>query len=173
MSARTAIAPVVLLLGWPLGCNDLDRFDNGDGSAYCGNVVSSSFFRAGFENLPRLQLRLDMSSLDRIPGRITMDDANDGDCRPSATFEDAPLRISTPMQADALSQLNFGDGREINLLTWVDSTCDGTYLAVVSLLHNDDVEVRIMKSEANGKGEEVGPFGVFKLKRHSEECGFD
>ncbi len=169
--ARLSLAWAGLLCS--LGCNDLDRFDNGDGSAYCGNVVVGSFVRSGFDNLPRMQLQLDMSSLDRIPGRMTMDDASDGPCAPRATFDGAPLRISAAMQADALSQFNFGEGRELNLLTWVDSACDGAYLAVVSLLHDDTVEVRLMRSEANEEGEEVGPFAIFKLSRHSEDCGFD
>lgn len=156
-----------------VGCDDLNRFDNGDGSAHCGNIVAASFVRSGFAHRPRLQLQLDMSALDRRPGEITMDDAADGPCRPLATFDHAALRISQELQADPLSQFQFGDGRELNMLTWVDSTCDGTYLAVVSLRHDDSVEVRLMRSEKDERGLEVGPFGVFKLTRHEQECGFD
>lgn len=153
-------------------CDDLERFDNSDGSAYCGNIVAASFVRSGFDNRPRLQLQLDMTALDRHPGEITMDDAADGPCRPLATFDAAKLRISPALQADPLSHFHFGDGRELNMLTWVDSTCDGTYLAVISLLHDDSVEVRLMRSEKGDDDEEVGPFGVFKLTRHEQECGF-
>lgn len=156
-----------------LGCNDLSRFDNSDGSAYCGNIVSASFVRKGFDHRPRLELQLNMSSLDKNPGRITTDDARDGLCRPQATFDASTLRISTQLQSDPLSQLQFGDERETNLLTWVDSTCDGTYLAVVSLLRNDDVEVRLMRSQRSPDDEEVGPFGVFHLKRHRTTCAFE
>lgn len=153
-------------------CSRLERFDNGDGSAYCGNVVGAEFVREGFATLPRMQLRLDMQSLDRFPGRITTDDAADGPCVPKATFENARLRVSSKLQADALSQLEFGEQRELNLIGWLDSSCDGTYLAVVSLLKNDDVEVRLMRSQAGEDAEEVGPFGVFRLTRHPTKCGF-
>jgi hypothetical protein len=175
MSSRsdTGWAQAVLALLLLSACNDLERFDNGDGSAYCGNIVAASFARSGFDNRPRLQLRLDMSSLDRIPGVITTDDQVDGPCRPAATFANAPLRLSKQLQADPLSQLEFGEQRELNLLTWLDSTCDGTYLGVVSLLRSDDVEVRLMRSERDDNDEESGPFGLFRLTRHRDECGFE
>lgn len=155
-----------------VACSRLERFDNADGSAYCGNIVGAEFVREGFATLPRMQLQLDMQSLDRFPGRITTDDAADGPCLPNATFENARLRVSNKLQADALSQLEFGDQRELNLMGWLDSSCDGTYLAVVSLLKNDDVEVRLMRSQSNDDAEEVGPFGVFRLTRHPTRCGF-
>jgi hypothetical protein len=161
----------IALLAAP-ACTRLERFDNSDGSAYCGNIVGAEFVREGFATLPRMQLQLDMQSLDRFPGRMTSDDAVDGPCRPQATFDAARLRVSGKLQADALSQLEFGDQRELNLVAWVDSSCDGTYLAVVSLLENDDVEVRLMRSQANEDAEEAGPFGVFKLTRHPRKCGF-
>jgi hypothetical protein len=154
-------------------CSRLDRFDNGDGSAYCGNIVAASFVREGFANRPRLQLRLNMSALDGIPGVISTDDGADGPCRPQSTFDEAPLRVPSKLAADPLSQLEFGDQRELNMLTWVDSSCDGTYLAVVSLLHDDRVEVRLLRGELDEIGDEGGPFGLFQLKRHSSDCGFD
>lgn len=163
---------LVALLPSLFGCNHLERFDNRDGSAFCGNVIAAEFVRQGFDNLPRLQLRLDMTSLDRLPGRLVSDDAKDGPCKPKALFENAQLRVSTKLQADPLSQLTFGDQSEMNLLTWVDSTCDGTYLAVVSLMRNDDVEVRLMRSQAGPKHDEQGPFGLFKLTHHDTDCGF-
>jgi hypothetical protein len=170
---RIAALPLSTLLALgTLGCERLDRFDNKDGSAYCGNIISAEFVREGFETLPRLQLQLDMSALDTFPGRLTTDDSADGPCRPLATFNKAKLRVSSKLQADALSQLEFGEQRELNLVGWVDSACDGTYLAVVSLLRDDDVEVRLMRSQANAKHEETGPFGVFKLSRRPTDCGF-
>jgi hypothetical protein len=70
--------------------------------------------------------------------------------------------------------LEFGEQREINLMGWVDSVCDGTYLTVVSLLRNDDVEVRVMRSEKNATdGTEEGPFGLFQLRRFEEACDFE
>ncbi len=155
------------------GCNDLDRFDSSDGSAYCGNVIGASFVRQGFEHRPRLQLRLDVDQLGSKPGVITTDDQADGPCSPLPTFDGAQLRSSAKLQADPLSLLRFGEEREHNFISWVDSSCDGTYLAVISLLRDDRVEVRLMRSEADPDGAERGPFGVFQLKRFDDECGFE
>jgi hypothetical protein len=156
-----------------LGCDRLERFDTGDDAAYCGNVVTSAFFRRGFSNLPRLQLRLDTASLHDRPGQLSTDDGRDGICAPRPTFDEATVRVSQPMQADPVSQLQFGEERELNLLGWVDSSCDGTYLAIVSLMRNDDVEVRLTRGQGNGNGDEVGPFGAFRLTRHDGDCGFE
>lgn len=156
-----------------LGCNDLQRFDTTDGSAYCGNIVGASFVRQGFSHRPRMELELDIDQLGSMPGSITTDDAADGPCSPEPTFASAQLRSSPKLQADPLSVLEFGEERERNLISWVDSTCDGTYLAVVSLLRDDGVELRLMRSEPDELGLEQGPFGVFQLKRFDETCGFD
>lgn len=166
----TGVGALVLTL---LGCGRLERFDTGDDAAYCGNIVTSSFFRSGFTNLPRLQLRLDMAKLHERPGQLSTDDGQDGICAPEPTFDQATLRVSQPMQADPVSQLQFGEERELNLLGWVDSSCDGTYLAVVSLMRTDDVEVRLMRGQSDQQGDEVGPFGVFRLTRHDGDCGFE
>lgn len=164
----TARLPIVTGLLLASGCQDLDRFDTGDGSAYCGSIVDASFVRQGFAQHTRMELRLDIDRLGTFPGRITTDDANDGACAPEPTFRQARLRTPAKLHADPLSLLSFGESREANLLAWVDSTCDGTYLSVVSLLKNDDVEVRLLRGDAGPDGEEVGPFGVFHLSRYSQ-----
>lgn len=157
-----------LLVAAVLGCQDLERFDTTDGSAYCGSIVDASFVRQGFAPRTRLQLRLDSAHFDTQPGTISSDDEEDGVCVPEATFERAPLRTPSKLEADPLSLLSFGESREANLLAWVDSTCDGTYLAVISLMKNDAVEVRLLRGERDADGKEVGPFGVFHLERFAE-----
>jgi hypothetical protein len=166
----------VLLFGLLLGlcaCDDLSRFDTKGGGAYCGSIVDASFVRQGFAQHTRLQLKLDTDRLSSQPGSISSDDTVDGPCAPQATFNNAALRSSEKLQADPLSTLAFGDARELNLMTWVDASCGGSYLGVVSLMRNDDVEVRLMRGQANDDGEEVGPFGVFHLARFSADCGYD
>lgn len=147
------------------GCQDIDRFDTDDSSAYCGSIVDASFVRQGFAQRTRLELKLDTASFGTLPGQVTTDDERDGPCAPRATFENAELRTPAKLQADPLSFLSFGESREANLLAWVDSTCDGTYLAVVSLMKNDEVEVRLLQGQRDSDGTEVGPFGVFHLER--------
>jgi hypothetical protein len=153
-------------------CDGIARFDNTDGSAFCGNIVGGGFVRQEFDRRARLQLQLDTDSLDRFPGTITLDDGAEPRCGEERLFEQARLRISRKLQADPLSVLQFGDERELNLLTWVDSNCDGTYMAVISLMRNDDVEVRLMRSRVGEDGEEAGPFGVFRLRKNKDECGY-
>lgn len=167
MTARSLAsrgAPAWLLFA-VMGCQNLERFDTDRGSAYCGSIVDASFVRQGFAQHTRMQLKLDVDAFGSLPGRLTTDDQDDGPCAPLATFRDADLRTPAKLQADPLSFLSFGDSREANLLAWVDSTCDGTYLAVVSLMKNDDVEVRLLKGQRDAEGTEVGPFGVFHLER--------
>jgi hypothetical protein len=161
-----------LLSAASVGCADVDRFDNSDGSAYCGSIVDASFVRQGFAQHTRIQLELDIDARRTLPGRISTDDYRDGPCAPEATFDDAQLRTPEKLQADPLSLLAFGEAREVNLFTWVESSCDGTYLAIVSLMKNDDVEVRLTRGQEGEDGEEAGPFGVFHLSRFSHDCGY-
>lgn len=166
--ARVVRIALILLIGG-FGCQSLDRFDTGDG-AFCGNVVAASFVRQGFDHRPRLQLLLDADDLAEAPGSITTDDALDGPCAPEATFEAAALRPPSRVNADALSTLEFASAQDHNFIAWADSTCEGTYLAVVSLLHDGNAEVRLTKSVISDDGQEVGPFGVFQLRRSSQRC---
>ena len=86
------------------------------------------------------------------------------------------MRAIEQVQSDQLSLLEFGDGRELNFLAWVDSTCLGPVLAVVSLLKNDGVELRLLKPRPapgeNAPAAERPGFIVFTLSRYDEGCGF-
>jgi hypothetical protein len=67
-------------------------------------------------------------------------------------------------------------GRDHNFMAWVDSSCAGPILAVVSLLKNDDVEVRLMRpptppARPNAPPREAG-FALFPMTRHKNDCGF-
>ena len=99
-----------------------------------------------------------------------------GLCEPRPILDGSPLRAIAEVQNDPLSLLEFGDGREYNFLAWVDSTCQGTLLAVVSLMKNDDVEVRLLKPKAAPAADALSAdrpgYIVFQLKRRSEGCTF-
>jgi hypothetical protein len=61
-------------------------------------------------------------------------------------FQSSPLRAIQEVNHDALSTLSFGEGHDDDFFfAWVDSTCQGTMLALVSLLRSGDVEVRLFK----------------------------
>jgi hypothetical protein len=162
-------------LAWSaLGCRDIDRFDTEDGTAYCGAMVNfsqkNSFIPSvgGRPDL-RLKLQLDTDSLTVQPGVITSNDALNGLCKPLPSFDAAPLRAIPEVLNDPLSLIEFGDGREYNFFAWADSTCQGTMLAVVSLMKNDSVEVRLLKPKPNpppGAPDEERPgFILFQLTR--------
>lgn len=165
------------------GCRSLDRFETEPPAAYCGSLVGAPQFHDGFVptgSPPSLSLRLDldMSSLTTRPGALTSDDRETGLCRHNdrPLFEQASLRAIPEMSNDALSQADFGEGHDHDFFAWVDSTCQGTMLAVISLLKNDEVEVRLLKPAPDprprAKPEEQPGFALFHLKRWEAGCGF-
>jgi hypothetical protein len=72
--------------------------------------------------------------------------------------------VTTELFADPLSLLEFGAAREYNFLSWVDSPCLGRALAVVSLMHDDSVEVRLLRPGTVDEPDST-EFGVFQLTR--------
>lgn len=135
-----------------ISCHNLDGFSTKPGQAYCGPMISLPSFTSGFvpRNSPPsldVALTLDIDKLTSIPGILSSDDAKTGLC--SATgqplFQDAPLRAIPEVDHDAISQLTFGEGHEQDFFAFVDSTCQGTMVAVVSLLKNNQVELRLFK----------------------------
>jgi hypothetical protein len=117
-----------------------------------------------------MRLTLDIDALQQAPGTLSTNDREGGPCAPSALFEQAPLQVSQELFSDPLSLLEFGATRDHNFVAWVDSTCQGSALAVVSLMHTGDVEVRLLRRE--GTPEQPAPgFGVFQLRRRTD-CEF-
>jgi hypothetical protein len=163
----TLLSVPILLAG--AACSDLDRFDNGDGSAYCGQIIDGTFVREGFDRQLGLELRLDISRLQSVPGELTTFDEDSGECQPEPLFSRASLRVPQASLADALSTLQLDDNREHNIVAWVQSNCRGAMLAVVSLMKSDDVEVRLLAPPVGNEPE--GSFGVFHLTRHNG-CSF-
>jgi hypothetical protein len=164
-----------------LGCHNLDSFDTKPGDAYCGAIIGEPEFQDGFLPLgtpPNLELALtlDTSKLTSEPGILRSNDAATGLCAPKALFQDAPIRAIPEVDHDALSTLTFGEGHEHDFFVWVDSTCQGTMLAVVSLLKNTQVEIRLFKPARlpppNATPSEEPGFAVFHLEVQQGGCGF-
>jgi hypothetical protein len=179
----------VALFGLLAGCSSLDRFDTKGSSAYCGGLVARPPFTEGL--LPSgyppsliLRLNLDVGALTSrgaepvVVGKLSTDDAAGGLCAKDgkALFEEAPLRTIPTLDHDLLSLLEFPTGRDYNFFGWVDSSCQGTMLAVTSLMRNDDVEVRVLKpapQPAAGAGpDQIPGFGMFYLHRDDAGCPF-
>jgi hypothetical protein len=149
-----------------VACRDLERFDTGETGAYCGNIVDSDFARSGFSPGLGLRLTLDVDALTVAPGFLSSSDAADGPCSPEPLFEAAALEVTPEIVADPLSLLAFGPNRDHNFVAWARSTCQGSVLAVVSLMHEGSVEVRLLSHTASGP--QGGSFGLFQLQR--EDC---
>ncbi len=165
---RSRAGAVPALAGLALAsCRDFERFDTGDTGAYCGSIIDSDFTRSGFAPGLGLRLTLDVDALAVAPGTLTTNDAAaPGPCSPLPEFDHAPLHVTPELFADPLSQLEFGAMRDHNFVAWVDSTCQGSALAVVSLMHGGQVEVRLLR-HGTGVAGDTSPdqFGVFQLER--------
>jgi len=162
-----------------LSCHSLDGFSTKPGYAYCGKIVGTQGldFQTGFipKGQPpelRVALTLDTDNLTSIPGLLTSNDAATGLCSGSGQplFQDAPLRAIPEVDHDAISMLTFGEGHVHDFFAWVDSSCQGTMVAVVSLLKNDRVELRLFKPMRNPPPD-AGPadtpgFALFSLTPH-------
>ena len=107
---------------------------------------------------------------------LSTDDHERGLCAPDPLFDETPLRAMAEAFHDPISTLEFGDGREDNLLVWVDTACLGTVVGVLSLMKSGDVEVRLLKP-APASGEDASSaerpgFAEFRLSRRQGDCGF-
>lgn len=186
MKSRAFGASVALALAAAsalAGCRSLARFDTEPPAAYCGAIVGGSTFHDGFirTGAPpslELSLQLDTSSLTLRPGSLSSNDAASGFCSPAPLFSAAPLRAIPQILRDALSEADLGPGHEHTFFAWVDSVCQGTMLAVVSLLTNGDVEVRLLKPGPDQPADvpedpaKSSGFALFYLQRRANGCGF-
>jgi hypothetical protein len=181
-STRLAVSMAALGLAL-FGCRSLDRFDTSGAPAYCGSMLRAPLFRDGL--LPdgvepglKLRLEVDTDRLTSRPGRLWSNDEVFGLCaeKGGALFQGSELRAIEEIVHDSLSNLEFGDGHQHDFFAWIDSTCQGTMLAVVSLLTNGSVEVRLLKPAAeppDDAGAEMRPgFALFYMRRSETGCGF-
>jgi len=168
---------IALCAASTLGCSNLDGFTSKPDEAYCGTIGSpvfqDGFVEDGSQPTLELALVLDTSKLNGEPGRLSSNDFH-GLCgtpeTPQVLFSDAPMRAIPALQHDLLSALTFGEGHDHDFFTYVDSTCQGTMLAVVSLMKNNYVEIRLFKPAAKPPPEPYVPtaaetpgFAVFHL----------
>ncbi len=177
------LLPGLAALAGTASCRNLDGFDTQPGEAYCGSLISQPAFQDGF--LPagsrptlELALTLDTSKLTSEPGILRSNDGSTGLCAKStgSLFQDAPLRAIPEVDHDVLSSLSFGEGHEHDFFAWVDSSCQGTLLAVVSLMKNDQVEMRLFKPARlpppQATPDQKPGFAVFHFDVQKHGCGF-
>ncbi len=170
-SFRLASLALLVLGAIPgLACKDISRFSTQPGESYCGSIVPAGFVRQGFGPGVRMRLTLDTDHLNDAPGAVVTDDG---------MFEYANLRPIPQLAHDTLSTLTFGEGRERNLLFGITATEGAQALAVISLLENGTVEVRVVRGASLLPNESPMPasqgeqlYGIFPLQRQQGTCGF-
>lgn len=173
---RALVALVAALGGGACSFQDTTQFDtNGTAAAYCGRIVGLEEVRTperfdGFSGVLGARLTLDLSSEETI-GTLTTNDPT-GPCSPEPTFSAAPLRTMRALQGDPLSDLAFEYGQIQSKLAWVTSTCRGSMLAVVSLMTDSTVRLRLLKDlSPTPIGADPQPgFCLFPLARSESGC---
>jgi hypothetical protein len=160
---------LALLVLSPLafGCRDVSRFSTVPGESYCGQIVGASFVRRGFDESVKMRMTFDADHIADTPGNLSTDDQ---------LLTDTPMRPVPELFHDPFSTLNFGEGRDKNLVFVVDPTDAArgpTIMVVVSLMHDGDAEVRLMRGAPSPNPMPASPplFGVFApLTRKPGTC---
>lgn len=179
----SALATPMLVLSLVSGCKNLDKFDTSKNEVYCGGLVSEKFASEGFdawigkEEPLKLSHTLDTDHLDDLPGTLRSNDADFGPCAPLPLFDDAALRVIQSARGDRISNLRLGDDHEEELLTFVDSTCSGSMVAILSLVQDSSTELRLLRPAPDARVPVTAQprFGVFSLtkKTATEKSGCD
>jgi hypothetical protein len=188
-ASRTFGWTVSILAG--IGCHSSDKFDTRHGEMYCGSLVGQGAVSTGFEELgwegtsnkSTLALTLNTAELykkDGIPSVMTSNDATFGPCKPShALFEQAKVRNLGAALGDRLSSMRLNDDHEEDIVTYVDSTCSGSMVGILSLVKNGDVEMRLLRpaplsatNDAAVAETDKARFGLFVLSKSKTGCGF-
>jgi len=149
------------------GCKDVSRFSTEPGESYCGQIVGASFVRRGFDVTLKMRMTFDADHIADAPGTLSTSDQ---------LLTNTPMRPIPELFQDPFSTLNFGEGRDKNLVFAVDPTDPARgpgMMAVVSLMHSGDAEVRLLRGAPSADTMPPSPplFGVFApLTRQPGQC---
>jgi len=180
-------AAIVLAVGMG-GCKTVEHFDTGPDSAYCLELIDGVSSDSGLVSedagMPstaemahlRLGLTIDSKTLSSRPGHLWSNDAEFGLCQPLPLFDKTPMRTIEPALRDIVSSVHLTSDHIQDIFTWVDSTCQGTMVGILSLIDGGSVEVRLFKprSVANesGPSKDRPGFGVFARSQRLPSCDF-
>jgi len=168
-------AVALLVAALPLaGCRDLSGFST-HGDSFSGGVTNTGVDLAGVDASTTLCLTLDTDHLQDAPGSIwTSDDR----------FHAVPMRPVPQIWSDPLSTLQFGQGREKNLVyvarastAFGDGNGDDVFV-VLSLMQGGDIEARLLRgapmlaADGGKSAAQTTVFAVFDTKRQSGPCSF-
>jgi hypothetical protein len=147
-------------------CANVGDFSTDPGECYEGKIIAAEYIRSDTfpENLS-LTMTLDADGLGQ--GKEGAVIATHDSPR---TFDNAPVTQMTELSHDSLSMLQFPGGRVRNYLAYAQPSQGQVATIVISLMENDEVEVRIMRPDlVPDGGEDTSLFGVFRLVR-KEGC---
>lgn len=173
-------------------CRSVDRFDTHEGEAYCGRLLGHDDLSLGFEAASWTgsaeQATITIESLrtaqlfdqDGQVALLTSHDANYGPCsaEQQPLFARAPLRTIGKAQGDRLSSMRLSEDHEGDYVTFVDSTCSGSMVAILSLIQDGTLELRLLRpapAKDLNASVPVAPdktprFGLFQLTRQKQDC---
>lgn len=163
-----------------VSCKSVDRFDTGPNGAFCGEMISGGtsdgLIPDGSAIDLKLALTLSSQQLKDYPGRLTSNDVTGGLCEGTRLFDDAKIRTVQKALLDSIATVQITPDHEQDLFTWVDSSCQGTFLAILSLMYDGTTEIRLFKpmheADAGAPASQRDGFGVFSLTRSDTGCGF-
>jgi hypothetical protein len=147
-------------------CTNVGDYSSFPGECYEGTILPDPAVRQGFAQGVRLTLTLDVNALAKgsanpidalPPGTTAAAELTTSDGR----FVKTPVNQMSQVPYDALSQLQFLGGRVRNFLAFA-ALQQGIVTVVVSLMENEEIEVRLLKPPLSNSS---ALFGVFRLNR--------
>jgi hypothetical protein len=182
------VLSIVAGLGVSTGCKSVESFDTGNNSVYCLDLIGEAFAESGL--IPedagtvassdggqlRLAVTIDAQHLSSRPGLLWSNDADFGICRPQPLLNGAPMRAVQGALHDVVSTVQLTPDHIQDVFFWVDSTCESTFVGILSLIDGGSVELRLFKPKPatgeSGTAEQRPGFAVFARSRRQSTCSF-
>ena len=156
-------------------CTENSDFSNTENDCYKGAIVNADFLLGCFDPSTEMYLKLDVDQLERGCPDAAFITTTDN------RFDRAPVQQPEHIAVDSLSTFNFPSGRNKNYLAFVHQDDAIPSTAVISLMENGKVEVRLIRlstpaltcSEDTNTAEDCSSpnanlFGLFQLKRTTD-----
>jgi hypothetical protein len=168
------------------GCQSQKDFDLEDNESYCGPITSADFLRRPNGNEPNAFYEDDRIELHGYSSRQAACPAGSLTTT-SRLLDGAELRPIEVLAHDPLSTLQFGDGRVENEIYFVRTARGQDLLAVLSLMTDGAVELRLLGAAQSEEGGGLPPcptdpdagvaalpptpvFALFHLRRDRAGC---
>ena len=173
-----------------LGCKSVAGFDTGTNGAFCGEQIGGiepdrktsdglipDVVDAGQSAISlKLALTLSTQHLQDYPGTLSSNDDADGLCAGQPLFFKSTVRTIQPALRDAIASMQITPDHTQDIFTWVDSSCQGTFVNILSLMNDGSVELRLFKpwkeADAGAPANARAGFGLFSLTKSDTGCGF-